>query len=261
MLPHALSRRPACGRVSGRPGPTSATSARVHTTVRRPPRRPAAVSSPGDDDAPASDGDPKVQDNLAAMLRLQIGAEEVKELVAREEEKLIASAERVRRTERVGGAGSSCGVPGRGTAQQTRRSRFPPKHMHTHTHITRRSRQRQRPWRPRRRKPGRQPWTRPWCVVVGEGRGWWWCRGCPALTLVLFLSPPNKAHATPHPPPPTPVGKHQPPGRRGGSRAGRAEGRHRGRPGGPGVVGGRHRGRPFGGPVLPGPAQGAGRWR
>jgi len=78
--------------------------ARARPAPRTPPLSafpPASSSSPNDPDTPVP-GDPSVQDGLAAMLRLRIGAEEVKELVAREEEKLIASAEKVRYDREMG---------------------------------------------------------------------------------------------------------------------------------------------------------------
>ena len=90
------------GRASNRPHPLARRGAQPPPPPARAPRllpAPSAArapsSPPGSDDDEPVGGDPTVQDGLAAMLRLQIGAEEVKELVAREEEKLIASAEKV----------------------------------------------------------------------------------------------------------------------------------------------------------------------
>lgn len=100
MRPPA-ARRGACGGRATR----VARAARSLTLSRHPhPHHPHphhCRATPDDGADAPHPGDAKVQDNLAAMLRLQIGAEEVKDLVAREEEKLIASAERVRRERSV----------------------------------------------------------------------------------------------------------------------------------------------------------------
>ena len=69
---------------------------------RRPRRRPSqrAFASPP---SPSNEGDEVVQETLAEMIRLQVGAEEVKEFVEQESEKLRESAEKVGREDDEGG--------------------------------------------------------------------------------------------------------------------------------------------------------------
>lgn len=67
-----------------------------------------AFASPPSD---KNEGDEIVQETLAEMIRLQVGAEEVKEFVEKESEKLRESAEKVRKMAGDGGKNSTSSRP------------------------------------------------------------------------------------------------------------------------------------------------------